>query len=52
MEEDVIDASNEAQERLQRCMEALSFFTQFPIRLVQDFDVDRRNDEFVLKRLV
>lgn len=51
MEEDIINASNEAQERLERCMEALSFFTQYPIRLVQDFDVDRRNDKFVLKCL-
>lgn len=51
MEEDVVAASNEAQERLQRCMDALSFFTRYPIRLVQDFDVDRRNDDFVLKCL-
>lgn len=51
MEEDIIGASNEAQQRLHRCMEALSFFVQYPIRLVQDFDVDRRNDEFVLKCL-
>jgi hypothetical protein len=51
MEEDVAAASNEAQERLQRCMDALSFFTRYPIRLVQDFDVDRRNDDFVLKCL-
>lgn len=51
MEEDIVNASNEAQERLERCMEALSFFTQYPIRLVQDFDVDRRNDKFVLKCL-
>ncbi len=51
MEEDFVAASDEAQERLQRCMDALSFFTRFPIRLVQDFDVDRRNDDFVLKCL-
>jgi hypothetical protein len=51
IEEDFIDASNEAQERLQRCMEALSFFTHYPIRLVQDFDVDRRSGQFVLKCL-
>jgi hypothetical protein len=50
-EEDIVEASNDAQERLQRCMEALSFFTQYPIRLVQDFDVDRRNDNFILKCL-
>lgn len=51
MEEDFVDASNEAQERLERCMDALSFFTRYPIRLVQDFDVDRRNGDFVLKCL-
>jgi hypothetical protein len=50
MEEDVLAASNEAQVRLQRCMEALSFFAKYP-RLVQDFDVDRRNGDFVLKCL-
>lgn len=51
MEEDIVEASNDAQERLRRCMEALSFFAQYPIRLVQDFDVDRRNDDFILKCL-
>jgi hypothetical protein len=51
MEEDVLAASNEAQVRLQRCMEALAFLTKYPIRLVQDFDVERRNDDFVLKCL-
>jgi hypothetical protein len=51
MEEDIVEASNDAQERLQRCMEALSFFKQYPIRLVQDFDVDRRNNDFILKCL-
>ncbi len=44
-------ASNEAQERLQRCMETLSFLAQYPIRLIQDFDVDRRSGEFLLKCL-
>ena len=51
MEEDIVEASNDAQERLQRCMEALSFFKQYPIRLVQDFDIDRRNHDFLLKCL-
>ena len=51
MEEDIVAASDGAQERLQRCMDALSFFTRYPTRLVQDFDVDRRNDGFVLKCL-
>jgi hypothetical protein len=49
--DDIVEASSDAQERLQRCMEALSFFTQYPIRLVQDFDVDRRNHDFLLKCL-
>ena len=29
----------------------LASFTKYPIRLVQDFDVDRRNDDFVLNCL-
>ena len=32
-------------------MDALAFFPQYPIRLVQDFDVDRRNGNFLLKCL-
>jgi hypothetical protein len=51
MEEGFAAASDKVQERLQRCMDALAFFTQYPIRLIQDFDVDRRNDGFVLKCL-
>ena len=51
IEEETVVASNEVQKRLQRCMEALSFLTQYPIRLVQDFDVDRRSGEFLLKCL-
>ncbi len=51
MEEDFVDASYEAQERLERCMDALSFFARYPIRLIQDFDVDRRNGDFLLKCL-
>ncbi|MGH3086154.1 MAG: hypothetical protein ACRDSJ_02400 [Rubrobacteraceae bacterium] len=51
IEEEIVKASNEAQERLQRCMEAVSFLTQYPVRLVQDFDVDRHNDGFSLKCL-
>jgi hypothetical protein len=51
VEEDFVSASNEAQKRLQRCMETLSFLTQYPIRLVQDFDVDRRSGKFLLKCL-
>jgi hypothetical protein len=32
-------------------MEAVAFLAQYPIRLIQDFDIDRRNNEFVLKCL-
>jgi len=32
-------------------MEALSFLAQYPIRLVQDFDLDRSSGEFSLKCL-
>jgi hypothetical protein len=49
--DDIVEASSDAQERLQRCMEALSFFKQYPIRLVQEFDVDRRNNDFIFKYL-
>jgi hypothetical protein len=51
IEEEVVVASNEAQERLQRCVQALSFLTHYPIRLVQDFDLDRSSGEFSLKCL-
>ncbi|MDP9438903.1 MAG: hypothetical protein M3P49_09180, partial [Actinomycetota bacterium] len=50
-EEEIARASDEAQQRLQRCMEAMSFLADYPIRLVQDFDVDRRSGDFVLKCL-
>lgn len=50
-DEEIATASKDAQERLQRCMEALSFLTQYPIRLVQDFDLDRRSGQFWLKCL-
>jgi hypothetical protein len=48
-EEEIAIASNEAQERLQRCMGALSFLTRYPIHLVHDFDLDRRSGRFLLK---
>lgn len=51
VEEDIIIASNETQEKLDRCTESLAFFTEYPIRLVQDFDVSRHGDEFVLRCL-
>lgn len=50
-DEEIAIASKDAQERLQRCMEALSFLTQYPIRLVQDFDLDRRSGQLWLKCL-
>lgn len=51
VEEDVAAASDEAQDRLERCMESLSFLAGYPIRLIQDFDVDRNGDRFSLKCL-
>jgi hypothetical protein len=47
----LIDASDELHERIEKCIRALSFFKEYPIRLVQDFDVDRHDDNFVLKCL-
>jgi hypothetical protein len=29
----------------------VAFLAQYPIRLIQDFDIDRRNNELVLKCL-
>jgi hypothetical protein len=49
--EEIVRASDEAQEKLKRCMEALGFFTGYPIRQVEDFNVSRRGDEFFLKCL-
>ncbi len=34
--EDIESASNEVQEKLRRCMEALAFFTDYPIRRVEE----------------
>lgn len=50
-EEEIATASNNAQERLQRCMKALSFLADHPVRLVQDFELDRRSGQFWLKCL-
>ena len=46
--EDIAEASQEVQERLRRCMERLSFFGDYPIRQVEDFNVIRSGDEFFL----
>lgn len=49
--EDFKEATKETQERLWRCMQALEFFTEYPIRQVEDFDVSRNGDKFFLKCL-
>lgn len=49
--EDFIEATNETQERLWRCMQALEFFAEYPIRQVEDFDVSRNGEKFFLKCL-
>ncbi|CAN5661482.1 hypothetical protein BH20ACT11_BH20ACT11_10280 [soil metagenome] len=49
--EDFKKATSEAQESLLRCMQALEFFTKYPIRQVEDFDVSRNGDKFFLKCL-
>lgn len=49
--EDIAEASQGVQERLKRCMEKLSFFGDYPIRQVEDFNVSRSGDEFFLKCL-
>ena len=49
--EDIATASREVQDRLRRCMGALAFFAEYPMRQVLDFDVDRSGDEFSLKCL-
>ena len=51
VQEDVAAASVEAQDRLERCMEALSFLAGYPIRLIQDFDINRDSSSFSLKCL-
>jgi len=49
--EDIAEASEEVQDRLRRCMEALAFSTAYPIRQVEDFDVARRGSGVILKCL-
>lgn len=49
--EDISDASRVVQERLRRCMEALSFSTDYPIRQVEDFDVARGTEGVILRCL-
>ena len=50
-EEDILSAVNELQTTLDRVMQQLSFFTDFPIRMVQDI-VPSRSGELTLKCLV
>ncbi len=47
--EDMMSASDELQERLRRCMEALTFFTDHPIRRVENLDADNSDDGVVLR---
>ncbi len=49
--EDIAESSKDVQESLKRCMEKLSFFTDYPIRQVEDFNVSRSGDQFFLKCL-
>jgi hypothetical protein len=49
--EDIAGASKEVQDRLKRCMEAIAFFVDYPIRQVEDFNVSRSGNEFFLKCL-
>lgn len=49
--EDFAEASREMQERLRRCMERLAFFSDYPIRQVEDFNVSRSGNEVLLKCL-
>lgn len=49
--EDFKQATEETQERLWRCMQALDFFAEYPIRQVEDFDVSRDGEKFFLKCL-
>jgi hypothetical protein len=49
--EDIAEGAQVVQERLRRCMGALAFFSDYPIRQVEDFNVSRSGDEFILKCL-
>ncbi len=49
--EDMVEASQEVQEILKRCMGKLSFLGNYTIRQVEDFNVNRSGDEFSLKCL-
>lgn len=49
--EEIAEASEDVQDRLRRCMEALAFSTAYPIRQVEDYDVARRGGGVVLKCL-
>lgn len=50
-EEDIIRATVETQGALQRCVRALLFFTEYPIRQVFEINVNRRGDSFYVKCL-
>ncbi len=51
VEEEIFKATQDTQERLRRCMEALAFFTEYPIRQVLDVNPSRRGSTTTLKCL-
>ncbi|MEG5001450.1 type I restriction enzyme HsdR N-terminal domain-containing protein [Microcoleus sp. B4-D4] len=51
LEEEILKATQDIQERLKRCMEALAFFTEYPIRQVLDVNPSRCNSTTTLKCL-
>jgi hypothetical protein len=51
VEEEILKATQDIQERLRRCMEALAFFTEYPIRQVLDVNPSRRSSTTTLKCL-
>ncbi|MEG3973143.1 hypothetical protein QT970_00775 [Microcoleus sp. herbarium8] len=48
VEEEIFKATQDTQERLRRCMEALAFFTEYPIRQVLDINPSRRGSTTTL----
>lgn len=48
VEEEIFKATQDTQERLRRCMEALAFFTDYPIRQVLDVNPSRRGSNITL----
>ena len=48
VEKEIFQATQDTQERLRRCMEALAFFTEYRIRQVLDVNPSRRGSEITL----